>query len=103
VNVEIVVTGALGDLAIRAFADLAVERRQVVVASAPDTLDALYRLTARGIEILAVRERPDPDKLTGDLVDSGEAPSGRAFKTERAERSQTEAESDTEKVRIIEP
>jgi hypothetical protein len=71
VNVEIVVTGALGDLAILAFSDLAVERRQVLVTSAPDTLDALDRLTARGVEVLAVRERPAPNKMGGYLPHFG--------------------------------
>jgi DNA-binding CsgD family transcriptional regulator len=57
VNVEIVVSGALGDLAIRALGDIAVERRQVLVMPAPVALDALDRLTAQGVEVLAVRER----------------------------------------------
>jgi LuxR family maltose regulon positive regulatory protein len=77
-NVEIVVTGALGDLAIRAFADIAVERRQVLVMSAPDALDALDRLTARGVEVLAVRERLVPDEPARYLHVSGEAATGPA-------------------------
>ena len=59
VSVEIVVTGALGDVAARAFADAAVERRQVLVVSPQNTLDALSWLTASGVEVLTVRERAD--------------------------------------------
>ncbi|HSJ74780.1 MAG TPA: hypothetical protein VK899_01100, partial [Gemmatimonadales bacterium] len=57
VSVEIVVTGVLGDVAARALVDASVERRQVLVVSALDTLDALSWLSASGVEVLAVRER----------------------------------------------
>jgi DNA-binding CsgD family transcriptional regulator len=76
VNVEIVVAGALGDVAIQAFADTVVERRQVLVTSAPDILDALSRLTAQGFEVLAVRERPVADGRARYVHVSGEWATG---------------------------
>jgi DNA-binding CsgD family transcriptional regulator len=75
-TVELVVTGALGDVAMGAFGDTALERRQVLVTSAADTFDALDRLTARGVEVLAVRERPVPEELARCVHMSGEAATG---------------------------
>ena len=57
VNIEIIVAGQLGDLARWALSDLVVDRRQVLLTSTTDMLIALEHLTARGVEVVAVRER----------------------------------------------
>ena len=56
-NVEIVVVGSLGALAIWAMPDVIAERRQVLLMSSSDTLPALNYLTERGLEVLTIRER----------------------------------------------
>lgn len=60
-NVEIVVAGALGELAMWAIPEVTAERRQVLVTSWSDTLDTLCYLTEHGLEIVTIRERAIPD------------------------------------------
>jgi hypothetical protein len=63
VQVELVVDGALGELAASAFPGLVVERRQIFVASASDVLAALDQLANRNADVLLVRLRsPLPNR-----------------------------------------
>ena len=57
VDVEIVVVGGLGDLALSAFEDLDAESRQVVVSDGSDMLATFECLLRLGVDVYAVRER----------------------------------------------
>jgi hypothetical protein len=56
VNVEVVVAGTLGALAKWTMPQLSAEGRQVLLVSAANTLPTLNHLTARGLEVLTIRE-----------------------------------------------
>jgi hypothetical protein len=58
--VEVVVEGALGELAASAFPELSIERRQILVALEPDAVAALLHLTDHLVDVVALRRRPGP-------------------------------------------
>jgi hypothetical protein len=55
-NIEVVVAGTLGALVQWTVPELVAERRQVLLVSAANTLPTLNQLTARGLEVLTIRE-----------------------------------------------
>jgi len=83
VNVEIVVSGALGELAQWALPEVLAERRQVLLALSADALPTPECLTARGVEVLTMRERPNPLTWTyAHQSPSGETRTGHHAETE---------------------
>lgn len=67
IQVQIVVAGGLGDLALSMFPELHGQRRQTSWFTVPDQATAaavLARLTTAGIEVVGVAEQPCPSART---------------------------------------
>jgi hypothetical protein len=61
--VELVVEGALGDLAASAFPELVIERRQILVTAESDALATLNQLADHNVDVVVLRRRPHPSDL----------------------------------------
>jgi hypothetical protein len=61
--VEVLVKGAVGELAASAFPELAVQRREVLVTSEADVFAALDHLMDHELDVVVLRQRTNRSEL----------------------------------------